>query len=202
MVWLDRPSVGTDRQPWSPVMPVHVGFVDVVAPLAQGLERPGQEAVPVTLVRLDLVDHVGWHGEPLAQAHTAQRLLLQVHPADASPALKLIPLAPRAFPRNRTRSHATSYPEQRHSEHRWCAISGKELGALEPDRSSAQASTRGPQLRLSPTRLSGGALQKRLVAGVRRLSPKPQRLTSCVFQNYVGLRILAFICRFTHILRL
>src|SRR5262245_6970820 len=66
-------------------------LVGVVAVLAQALQLAGQESVPITAMWLDVVDDRCWPDQTTLQAHGAERLDRELVPAQATPALELVP---------------------------------------------------------------------------------------------------------------
>jgi hypothetical protein len=66
-------------------------LVAVVAVLAQALQLAGQESVPITAMRLDVVDDGCRPDQTALQAHGAERRNPELVPAQATPALELVP---------------------------------------------------------------------------------------------------------------
>jgi hypothetical protein len=66
----------------------------VVTGRAQGLEPPGQERVPVTAVRFDVIGDGRRRCDTSIEAEATERFPAELGSADAAPTFKLIPASP------------------------------------------------------------------------------------------------------------
>ena len=95
MTRIDWPSLRVEELAVVAVQ-VEAPLARVVARVAQRLQIAESERVPVAAVGFGMVSDRSPRHHPTGQAFRAQRMLLKLQATSTSPALELIPAAPRA----------------------------------------------------------------------------------------------------------
>ncbi len=89
MVWIDRPSIGSDLPAEATVLLLCLATTMVCH--AERLQCTEPEAVLVTMVRDHVIGHLRRYNEPFLQAHHAERMIPQLRLRTLPPARGVIP---------------------------------------------------------------------------------------------------------------
>jgi hypothetical protein len=92
MPLIERPTIDSDLRIVAAVN--YDSFARVVAIDAERLQLADPELVPVSAMRFDVIGDPGCDCHAALDAHSAQRLITQLQPTPAAPALVLVPLTP------------------------------------------------------------------------------------------------------------
>jgi hypothetical protein len=95
--WVYWPTIKTDRDGSVAVL-VDEALVAIVTRLAQRLQLAGQELVPVTAMRFDMIGNGRERDAAAIEAHGTERFAAQLVASYATPAFELIPLSPWSLP--------------------------------------------------------------------------------------------------------